>query len=89
MARPQEIDFIRDASNDRAALAVNILFLTTCALLVKAEATETTELRMEVEFPCLLVHMNTNFSACRTEVNAQSRYFFHHSIGTSPFVTTR
>ena len=46
MARPQEIGFLWHASNDRAALAVNILFLIKCALLVKAEGTETTELRM-------------------------------------------
>ena len=89
MARPQEIDFIWHASNDRAAPAVNILFLIKCALLVKAEATEITELRTEVKFQYLSVHMNANFSACCTEVNAQSRYFFHHSSGRSRFVTTR
>jgi hypothetical protein len=89
MARPQEIDYIWHASNDRAALAVNILYFSKCALLVKSEATETTELRMEVKIQCLSVRMNANFSACRTEVNALSRYFFHHSTGASPFVTTR
>jgi hypothetical protein len=73
MASPQEIDFTPDASNDRAALAVNTLFLTKCALLVKAEGTETTELRMEAKIRRLSVRMSANLFACDTEVNALSR----------------
>jgi hypothetical protein len=73
MARPQEIDFIRDASNDRAALVVNIFFLIKCALLVKAEAAETTELRVNTKKLRLSVRKGANLLACNTEFNALSR----------------
>jgi hypothetical protein len=73
MARPQEISFIRHASNDRAALAVNILFFTKCALLVKAEGTETTELKVNLKIRRLSGQVNTNFFASRTELNSGSR----------------
>jgi len=73
MARPQEIDFIWHASNDRAALPVNILFLIKCALLVKAEDAESTELRVNTKKLRLLARKGTNLLACNTEVNALSR----------------
>jgi hypothetical protein len=73
MARPQEIDFIPDASNDRAALAVNILLFTECALLVKSEGTEITELRMNGKIRGLAVRKGTNLLERDTEVNACPR----------------
>jgi hypothetical protein len=73
MARPQEIGFIADASNDRAARTINILFFKKCALLVKAEGAETTELKVNLKIRRLSGRMNTNFFASRTELNAGSR----------------
>jgi hypothetical protein len=73
MARPQEIDFIWHASNDRAALAVNILFFIKCALLVKAEGAESIELRVNTRKLRLSVRKGTKVFAVRTEFNALSR----------------
>jgi len=76
MARPQEIDFIWHASNDRAAPAVNILFLIKCALLVKAQATETTELRANLKIPPLSVRNEQIFLHAARKLMRSPGIFF-------------
>jgi hypothetical protein len=76
MARPQEIDYIWHASNDRAALAVNILFFIKCALLVKAETTETTELRVNLKIPRLSVRREQIFLRAARKLMRSPGIFF-------------